>query len=754
MSRKRSSKVLDLDDPVEAQSFDYPDSLVSSAKGNFDSSPTKATKRYVRPLKRRPRAIPMERETETETGGEEDWGHPTTPAPVVGPWEAFDDFGLASSSGTDLADDAAAVILGANSAVGFSDNDVASYLDAVESFAAGFYQVGESIFAVEGWDTQRCQATAGWYHLQHLIINSELHVACTCPQAVRNFCIHQTFFKEYDVERLLQGRTLRVDSTDAVLYFRQQVPNVNEFVTMFSVRSFSSSQLKGRAIVTHTGRAYSAGLWRCSKDPNSKTICVHVQACFKILEELTTTPEGDLDEVLEGAETAQALASITRKEAVSHLPVLPPASISLKSDPQLYPRPPPFRSPPSVTIALDPQASCPCPSGRTFHNPSDPTVVRQCRIFALHTVFHAQIELQRCPTCPRNRRRYIGPDLRTQGLFNYNNSILVSHELLDEYTISFVTSETPFTAFVAVVAHRYSVSGAVFMGEDLFRSVWFSYAGQMALEDDMTCVRCGLSPETVIWDGITLAFGRKHVSSTLTPPTEHSPQSIIRSNVKRLPKQQLIPDTRLRTKLRQVLKGPKLDESLSDEGSDTEPPNSDQDKEHRHRQSQHMLEHLNRVDDVYEKLNIECSALATLFRETFGAVAILNKKAVPAPYRNLFRQIAAEESVLQMINGSSLEDLGLFLSNPCRAQVTKLVTIPALYQVLQSDSDIEPLIPVARWLHEKASRTLKGLSVETLRLDDPKSKLSSEDPASDWKLVNWMLLQLTPNTAPTTVSTS
>ncbi|RXW13442.1 hypothetical protein EST38_g12408 [Candolleomyces aberdarensis] len=147
-----------------------------------------------------------------------------------------------------------------------------------------------------------------------------------------------------------------------------------------------------------------------------------------------------------------------------------------------------------------------------------------------------------------------------------------------------------------------------------------------------------------------------------------------------------------------------------------------------------MLEHLNRVNDVYEKLNIECSALATLFRETFGAVAILNKKAVPAPYRNLFRQIAAEESILQMINGSSLDDLGHFLSNPCRAQVTKLVTIPALYQVLQLDSDIEPLIPVAQWLHERASRTLRGLSVEVLRLDDPRSKLNSEDPGSDWKL--------------------
>ncbi|KAF6757723.1 hypothetical protein DFP72DRAFT_758512, partial [Ephemerocybe angulata] len=140
------------------------------------------------------------------------------------------------------------------------------------------------------------------------------------------------------------------------------------------------------------------------------------------------------------------------------------------------------------------------------------------------------IQLQPCPECPSIHRRFIGPDLRELGIFNYNNSILVTHELLDEYTIAFTVSETPFTAFVHMVNHRYRTTGGSFMGEDLFRSVWFAYVVHQAFTDDMHCPHagCGDYPDTVIFDGITLAFGRKHISGSLNPPTTSSSTSIIR----------------------------------------------------------------------------------------------------------------------------------------------------------------------------------------------------------------------------------
>src|SRR5690606_17672776 len=80
------------------------------------------------------------------------------------------------------------------------------------------------------------------------------------------------------------------------------------------------------------------------------------------------------------------------------------------------------------------------------------------------------------------------------------------------------------------------------------------------------------SPETVIWDGITVAFGRKHVTSSLRPPTVTSEASLVRKKVRYFPKQQLINDPHLRKLIRVVLKGPGLAEENDDENELAQPP--------------------------------------------------------------------------------------------------------------------------------------------------------------------------------------
>jgi hypothetical protein len=64
------------------------------------------------------------------------------------------------------------------------------------------------------------------------------------------------------------------------------------------------------------------------------------------------------------------------------------------------------------------------------------------------------------------------------------------------------------------------------MGEDLFRSIWFAYVLIQSFEKDMSCTLCGPHPKTVIWDGVTLAFDKKHITPTLRPPTTTSIDSI------------------------------------------------------------------------------------------------------------------------------------------------------------------------------------------------------------------------------------
>jgi CxC4 like cysteine cluster associated with KDZ transposases len=110
---------------------------------------------------------------------------------------------------------------------------------------------------------------------------------------------------------------------------------------------------------------------------------------------------------------------------------------------------------------------------------------RPCTIYSLAEPLETLIQLQKCPNCPVARHRFIGPDARESGLFNYNNSILFTHKLLDEYTSSFTTSETPFVAWVSVVSRRYASNGHEFVSNALFHSVWFAYVRIQLFNNDL-----------------------------------------------------------------------------------------------------------------------------------------------------------------------------------------------------------------------------------------------------------------------------
>jgi hypothetical protein len=149
-------------------------------------------------------------------------------------------------------------------------------------------------------------------------------------------------------------------------------------------------------------------------------------------------------------------------------------------------------------------------------------------------------------------------------MFNYNNKVLITHELLNEYTSLFSGSETPFHAFRNHLVHQFQRDHLQFMGEDLFRSAWFAYVSLQQFGNDLTCTECDPAPTTVIWDGITLAFGRKHVTNTLRPPTITSEHSLTRNGLKYYRKQHALHDALLRRRVWAALEGPSL-EGLSDD---------------------------------------------------------------------------------------------------------------------------------------------------------------------------------------------
>ncbi|KAJ2921312.1 hypothetical protein H1R20_g15781, partial [Candolleomyces eurysporus] len=676
--------------------FAYPDTLINAANDGTWVSPTKSVKRYHQPVKRRQNTKSGAKRVRTNGHGQGDDG-PSLSMVEGGAWEEmlvsvpWDQDPEPSPSATATATD---VIIG--------ESQVTAYAEAVDTGAAGFCRVGKDLFVCQGWDTHRIQPT-------YLVIGEKFGVACTCPRGTQNLlCIHQEFFHSYELENLLSLKPSTLpQNPNAAIFFCQQVPNSPDYCTIFSVKGTSASELRGRAIVTHTGTLPSTGSWKCSKDSGT---CVHIQAAYEILAKIL----GDAV-TYDPQRIKQNRMSVSESQSgsVSHLPILPPLFISLKTDPVLYARPKPFRDPPSSVLGIGTQASCPCLGGRTFVNPQMPTVIHTCRIFTLYASHSAEIELQSCPKCPRARRRFIGPDLREQGLFNYNNKLLISHELLDEYTMAYVTSETPFVAWVTVVQHRYSLSGATFMDDGTFRSVWFAYAELVALENDMTCSLCGPYPETVIWDGVTLSFGKDHLTSAIKSPIEESSESIVRGKVKAHPKQQLLLDVSLRSALRLALKVPDLDEAKSS-GS-----------------TKAVVEHLDRVAFIHKGIEKECEVLASLFLDAYGAVAFSQRLSPPKGYERFFLQIAAEESILQMINAVALAGLQDFIANPLPEYLTKILSIPGLYRIMEGRDSLQDFVPLFQWLANRAETVLRELSVDT----SPIPTISGSSTASEWSQI-------------------
>ena len=153
---------------------------------------------------------------------------------------------------------------------------------------------------------------------------------------------------------------------------------------------------------------------------------------------------------------------------------MPPVWCSLPGDPDLYPRPPPFEGDPGH-IKLERSSRCAC---GTEYNPSLPTFDVQCTIFGLSKAIEAKVELQHCRNCGPRQRQYIGPDGREIGLFNWSNQLFFTHDLLDEYTCAFTTSETPFAAWALVVSSRYETARSLhpFVSVGLFP--WLSASVQ------------------------------------------------------------------------------------------------------------------------------------------------------------------------------------------------------------------------------------------------------------------------------------
>ncbi|EEB92608.1 hypothetical protein MPER_08857 [Moniliophthora perniciosa FA553] len=252
----------------------------------------------------------------------------------------------------------------------------------------------------------------------------------------------------------------------------------------------------------------------------------------------------------------------------------------------------------------------------------------------------------------------------------------------------------------------------------------------------MVCPECGDEPENIIWDGVTLAFGRKHVTDTLRPPTYEHPTAAVR-NRKYPVKPQWLPAPRNARPIRhRIIKWLRASTSSRGKAGGVDVEDGD-DRAEKECESGPVGEDL---PSLVSDLLAFAPELGSLFKRVFLSGNEkhhqLNTK-LRRRYVTLFEQLGAEESAVQMVNEPALNTLQHFVDSPSERNASRLVDVPALLAVLEGEMQIvgeytPELVAVCRWMANRASEVLTALKMGQLPL---LPTISCEDGVEDWQKV-------------------
>ncbi|KAL0569082.1 hypothetical protein V5O48_012884 [Marasmius crinis-equi] len=625
------------------------------------------------------------------------------------------------------------------------DEDLDAFMAQFQAGNVGFIPIGTYLYAVQGWNKAQQEPVNRWFHFQVTREGEDVHITCTCSDGEKHgSCVHKRFLQlermvfrvSYEVFLTLDGRVVwfwrekeNDDGRNHVIWF-------NQFSVLVGDRERVG--LNGQAMVTHLGSDMGSGIWKCSKCSGK---CAHTSAAHRFLDQVM----GRDGEDAEGENNDDAIAMFEDKNmdvrpsenAISFLPVMPPRWAALPTDLLHYAR---VQGNNGITsqICLTQANRSPCGRERA-ELPDQGVVVKPCTVYTITGRLTRDIELVPCPVCPSRKHCFIGPDPRNLGLFNFNNSVLFTHELLDDYTSRYTSSETPFAAFVEVMGRLYEGRGESFVKEDLFWSVWFAYVNIQDFSYDMACGKCGDEPDCLIWDGVTLAFGQKHALDTLRPPTrmhESAPK-----RYRQFPKKpqliQQIQKAPIRRPMKQWIQGSSKKRAAKPKESDESGVN-DVDEPPLHGEQFQL---------VLGRLLLVSKELAMVFKRTFAVDAVIDARRKKL-YGTLFEQVGAEESALQMIIPRTLPKLRVFAEDPRWETASQLREIPALYHVLEAESKtsgtyLRDLVDLCGWLYRRTSQVLGEIVQHDKRtLPEAGNDLQEAPFSDDWKQVSAYMLRV------------
>jgi hypothetical protein len=186
---------------------------------------------------------------------------------------------------------------------------------------------------------------------------------------------------------------------------------------------------------------------------------------------------------------------------------------------------------------------------------------------------------------------------------------------------------------------------ATFFTEEIFRAAWFSFASLQCFGSEMRCPACGPEPSAVIFDGVSIAFGRKHLTDTLKPPTLPDNSSPVRF-CRPVPGQAAISDKSLRSNIRKVINGRSLVISPDELGQQVGSTNSGSDVEEE--ESPQVTDKV--VKEVVDRIDLIPEAsrglwainvfLGKFFHRYCGLQRLAEQRPVPVPMVHLFREVS------------------------------------------------------------------------------------------------------------------
>ncbi|XP_006463775.1 hypothetical protein AGABI2DRAFT_53662, partial [Agaricus bisporus var. bisporus H97] len=264
--------------------------------------------------------------------------------------------------------------------------------------------------------------------------------------------------------------------------------------------------------------------------------------------------------------------------------------------------------------------------------------------------------------------------------------------------------------------------------ESTFRKVWFGYVDLFDLSNNAVCPLCGPTPDTIIWDGVTLAYSKKQVLNTVYPPTSKHPNAIVRNQ--RYPKVQcLIEDSHLRKLLSSITSEPlSLNNILS--------KNSNVSLSYLMLLFELSTEFLREIDEAIQLTGDKCGGLQNLLISYYGSSQLRVNGEPSREVRRFFSQISTNESGLQIINRPALTKLELFLVNPSYGALSQLAPIPCLYhlavhQWTQHNCLSSEFLTALEWIKTRASDIIqKSMLREAVPLVD-----AGIDADGGWKKV-------------------